>query len=713
MSDWKALEIKIPGKDLLESVRGGLESLVTFLEVIKALLETISLFLIDFSNPVRALVEALLALVSQLFESLRRTGAYGYFDFPNPTEDPNFDRFRGGYQAFTQRFKSSLYDSRDPFRPQPIPGSTQSGFTLIVADAESVFGLLRLVKILQRFFGKEVLSAQYAAPANVKALPVGSKDDPILRVADLFGVDIGGIAVEWSLATNQFPPDPGFTDLVATVSSEVIPQKWLIEKTSRPEGPELVSKEVTTNYLGRDGLAIKRQERVRDESGDFFRKFEDYLVIDAQTATATYVLGQLGKFRYIDKDVEKNKTYHYRVRAFSGSLDVSGTSLNLGEPEYDSNKNEWLLRWPSTDPSGDPAVMGRPGPIVTALIPDIPKDLNLITALENTFKMAFSLGFHLQLPGGLTFDSDGRNTGSTMPSDVGVGSMVNIAGPLSLLNVSYGTPEGVTISSSGAVSKVEVDAVTGEYPDVVHNYFSVKAYAAKLARATAMSLYESGEGLVSFRNLFKGAPPYPVAGGKGHLSSNTGTIEGIVSQFNILPDDFPEVYDPKVYETYYFAYNSADVRLNLLRVIQFLSAFSLGGTKPDWVSISLLQDVVPWTGKFLYELMSRINGLLDAYRSAMDELKSYIDLFVAKIDALERFIQFLIEILNFLDSFSAGFYLLSVPNTDKGLPGWIEAIDNAGGTPPPSGPGGYTAGVGLAYVGTNVDAFATAFGLIF
>jgi hypothetical protein len=711
MSDWKALEIKIPGKDLLESVRGAMESLVLFLEVIKTLLETIQIFLIDFPNPVRALVEALLGLVTQLFESLRRTGLYGYFDFPNPLEDPNFDRFKGGFQAFTERFKSSLYDSRDPFRPQPIAGSTQSGFTLIVADAESVFGLLKLVKILMRFFGKELSSAQYTAPANAKLFPIGAKDDPILRVATLFGSDIQGLALEWSLATNQFPPDPGFTDLVATVSSEFVPQKWLIERTSRPEGPQLILIDTTTNYLGRDGKPIKRKERAKDESGDLFRKFEDYIIIDAHTATATYLLGQLGTFRYLDKDIDRQKAYQYRIRAFSGSLDVSGTTLNLGDPEFDSNKNEYIQRWPSSDPN-DPVIMGRPSPILTGRIPNIPADVNLITALENIYKMAFSLGFHLELPEDSTFDDEGRNTGETPPSRIGMGSMVNVAGPLSLIKASYGSPEGVTFSASGAVTKAEVDPVTGEYPEVVHDYFGVKAYAAKLARSTAMALYESGEGLVSFRNLYKDLP-FTISGGKGYFNAPISSIEEMTTLFNTLPEGFPESYDPKVYETNYFAYHSDDTRLNLLRMVEFLKSFSLGGVKPDWVSVSLLQDVVPWTGKFLYEMMARINGLVDAFRSSSDELKAFIDLLISKIDTLERFIQFLTEILNFLDSFSAGFYLLSVPNTDQGLNGWVEAINTAGGSKPPSGPGGYTAGVGLAYVGTNVDAFASAFSLIF
>jgi hypothetical protein len=349
--------------------------------------------------------------------------------------------------------------------------------------------------------------------------------------------------------------------------------------------------------------------------------------------------------------------------------------------------------------------------------------MDLIETLKNVFKMAFSLGFHLQLPGGLTFDFEGRNTGNTEPSDIGVGSMANIAGVVGGIDsFTFGGPSGVKYSSSGAVASAELNPVTKEYPNVLHNYFAVKAYSTKLAQSTAMTLYYSGEGLVSFRNLMKKPLTYPVSGGKGYLSSNISTFEDLVTQFNILPinpnavsksANFPSLYAPQVYETYNYAYTNAEVRLNLLRVVEFLKAFSLGGTKPDWVSISLLQDVVPWTGKFLYEMMARINALLDAYRGAVDELKAFIDLIVAKIDTLERFIQFLVEILNFLDSFSAGFYFLSLPSTDAGVQGWVSAVDQAGGNKPPSGPGGYSAGVALAYSGTNVEAFVTAFSLIF
>jgi len=707
MADWKALEIKIPGKDQLEGVRSTLEALVVFLEIIKALLNTISLFLIDFGNPIRPIVMALLAVIQQLFESLKRTGLYGYFDIPDPTRDPNFDLYKGGYQAFTERFKASLFDSKDPYRPQPLAGSMQSGFVLIVADATTVFGLLRLMKILLRFFGKEITAAKYVAPANARIFPAGTKPgatggtniDPIIQVASVFGFDLKGFALEWTLATQQYPPDPGFNDLVASVSSELIPQKWLIEKTSRSGGPVPMTATSETNFEDKRGKAISREVIVRDEQGDVFRQFQNYIVIDPTSSTSVFSLFQLGKFRYLDSEVEKDTTYYYRIRAFSGPLVVSDGSIEFPAPEVDATNGELIQRWPSSDPN-DPVIMGRPSPILTCRLPNIPANFDVISILEATFKMAFAIGFQLPLAADSQFDDTGLPINGTSSSEVGKGSLTNIGGALSrVLPMSYPVP-------------VTADPTTKEYPDVPQNYLSVKLVSSQLAQQVGSSLLENSAMLQPLRDLYQGGIPRQIPT-EGNFKGNNTSIQAMVLAFNDIPSTFPQTYEADVYTTYTAAYSDVNTRLNLLDAVNFIKSFTLGGTPVDWVSISLLRDIIPWSGQFIYDLLNRIDALADAFKSAVDEIKAYIDAVVRKIDVLERFIKYLIELLNYLDSFSAGFYFLNVPSTSEGIPGWIKAIDNAGGTKPSSGPGGYSAGVALAYAGTDVSSFATAFGLIF
>src|SRR6185369_8562865 len=230
MANWQSFVIQVPGKDALEPVRNVLETIVIFLDVLKAILDTIKIFLIDFGNPIKALVEALIKLIEELFLSLKATGISAYFDIPDPTSDPNFDRFVGGFQAFTERFKGSLFDPLDFNRPQPRAGSTQSGFVLLVVDSDSPFTLLERAKQLQRFFGREFTSPRFEPPDNLKGLPVGDKGDPILAVASVFTKGpIKSVQLSWSLPTSLSTPDPGYRDLVTKVAREVIPPKFLIE----------------------------------------------------------------------------------------------------------------------------------------------------------------------------------------------------------------------------------------------------------------------------------------------------------------------------------------------------------------------------------------------------------------------------------------------------------------------------------------------------
>jgi hypothetical protein len=115
----------------------------------------------------------------------------------------------------------------------------------------------------------------------------------------------------------------------------------------------------------------------------------------------------------------------------------------------------------------------------------------------------------------------------------------------------------------------------------------------------------------------------------------------------------------------------------------------------------------------LYDLMAKIQALADAYRGVMDDIKAFIDMLIRKIDVLERFIQYLISLLDFVLSLSIGAYILFLPSTGDGIPGWFQAIDNAGGSKPPSGPTGYSAGVSLAYVAPDVSGFIEPLKLIF
>ena len=723
--NWESLSIQIPGQELLEKARNVLETLMVFLEVLKTILETVKTFLIDFGNPIRALVEALIRLILELFNSLQRTGIYGWFDIPNPLVDPNFNRHVGGFPAFVTRFKGGLYDPRDPNRPQPISGLNKGGFTIIVADAESANGLVRLIQVLLRFFGREFLTPQYPPPANFKVLPLGAKGDPILSIVKLFQEQPKSVVVEWSLPPTANPGDPGFSDLIQAFSTNFIPPKFLIEKSdanpavgevdvsqlSDPDAAGPVTAILPTKFevRGRPGAVVKHKVRLTDSYKDPFFKFKKYIVVDTTHSTTTFILGQLGTFRYIDTDVELNKTYYYRCRAFSGDLAISGTSVNFESPKTNVIDSTPFIEWPGSDPK-NPPVMGRGSPIAPIRIPTYPPKFDVIETLRRLFQTAFSLNFHLPLPPGAKFDSSGIAIDPTLNSDIGKDSLKALAGPLTSFQA---IPlVGDTVSSVVDVTaKFQPSPVTGQLPTLPWNDPSVQRNSSRLATIVAGAMLEANSA-VAFKALMEGVYPKGSPSVTGLTATN---LKDLVFEITKVQDNNVSgqggVQAAGVLYGAVFA--DPQVRLNILAAVNFCKAFTLGGAPPDWIQVSFLRDIVPWSGQLLYELLAKMQALLDAYSGVIDEIKNFIDLIIRKIDVLEQFLEYLISILNFIESLSLGFFILSVPETDGDVNEWVSLIDNAGGTPPPSGPDGYTGGVAFAYVAPDVAAFAAAFNLIF
>ena len=733
-SNWDSFQIQLPGQDLLEGARNILETLATFLEVLKAVLDTLKSFLIAIPNPIQALVQALISLITTLFESLNRTGVYGYFDIPDPSKDPNFFKFVGGYQAFVQRFKGSLLDTRDPNRPQPIAGATQSGFVLIVADAVGPLALMKLVKILVQFFHKEELIAhsRFAAPANVKVLPMGSKNEPLTSLAKVFGSTPTGVSLQWTLGGTTNPSDPGFNDLGSVIANEFIPPKWLIERSSSPintqvdvgsSGVGQVTYMAQTDHedRGQPGKFLNQKVKLSDEYGEPVIKFDTYKVFtltddngNLLNSIANGVFGELGFVQYFDTDVVTDKTYLYRVRAFHGTLDISGTTLNWATtPKYNIQKNAWILPWP-----GD-VVMGHASMVFRIRVPKIPANFDVLGNLRSLFLAAFSLNFQTPVSRSDTFSPTGVNTGTTPISHIGYGSLTKQAGVLSAFlaqPVVSTLAKGLNVSDPTTVpvfTQVPQDAVTGTSMPTPWQSPTVQRQAGRLASLVASALREQGSGAIGqFQTLMQGPVP------KGNPKATTPRIASatnlsqLVSNITFVASD--GTVDQDTYNAYIQAfYYDPACRLNILAAIRVVSNYTLAGTPPDWIQMTILKDVIPWSGQLLYELLAKIKAMGDAFRGIFAEIAQFIDLIERKITVLEQFIQFLLNILDYILNLEGGFFILAVPNTGGDVNTWFQLIDSAGGTPPSSGPGGYSAGVALAYVGTDVSSFATAFGLIF
>jgi|SRR5688572_8367903 len=697
MADWKSLQIEVPGKDLLEPTRNALEGLLLLLDTLKAILDTIKVFLIDFGNPIRALVEALIGLIEELLLSLKATGALALFHVPNLLEDPNFDNHRG-FSAFTEVFKQSLYDSKDFNRPQPREGSTTGGFVLLLVTADAPFTLLGKIKQLMRFFNREFSSPRYESPQNLKAAPLGPGGDPILSILDVFNASPTSIGLTWDLPTSSETPDLGFNDVLSRVANELVPPNFLIEKSTEinpaaevidvadllePDKAGRVEQGVEKRVAGTASTAVQRIP-LRDIYDDLVIKFTESIVVDT---AVTGVVGQLGRMRYVDADVEPGKTYYYRVRALSGSLSVTtDKQVNFASPKAEQGRAEPKVVWPSSDDDPEAVcVVGRASSIVAARLPPAAATpFDVIGNLRRVFQAAFTCDFHRNIRGAEVVR--------------GEESLTKLAGPIAAFSAEDLLAQ--ILNSPGNTTQDKIQALTSVSSlELPWEDRGVRRQSARLADAVGSAFLEAGGTVLeTFRSMLQA--PSPVLGeatleaALEELTSTTGTDFDRGSQFVT-------------------AYNDDTFRKGLLDVVTLIKSFTGGGLPPDWVSVSPLRDIVPWSGEVLYSLLDKIQALVDAFNGVMSELNDFISLLSRKIDTLERLLEQLISVLDFIESLQIGAFVLVVPEVQGTVDNWVAEVDEAGGAVPPSGPGGYSAGVALAYVGPNITAIKSAFSLMF
>lgn len=793
-ASWIGFTIPLPGKDLLEGVRSILETLMVFLEIAKAILETIKAFLLDFGNPLILLLEALIALILELFKALQQTGLYAYYDVPDPFKDPNWKRLSGGFNAFKQRFKGSLLDARDSHRPQPVAGLLTGGFFLFVLDSDGPLALIQLVKSILAFFKNpnKFWAPQYPAPVHLKATPLkAGGQDPVLSLADIFAKQPTDLAIEWKLPGNVPTGDTGFAGVTSQIVQAFRVPNWLIEiGLSPPTVPILVEPDVAGNYnsgamsspttgplsVGRLvqqtttpftdprnlGSTYQGLAAVTDEYGDPIIKMSYYFIIDG---FAAFLQAQLGTVRYVFSKVPLDQNVYIRVRAYFGDLATTpagGTGVPEGavtlnwastlSTRQQNGSGVFYLPWPSVDPTTQMS-MGKPSGMIHAKISTIP-NIDVIGDITAIFQCAFALNFHVPLPPAVPelgapsgtpptqtvlkdargnpvyfpqFDSAGNPIPPLTNANIGQGSCTSLAGGVA--GTAFLAPP-----SNFNFSDFQPDPITMKVPQQPWQNTLVIYQSKKLANRFASILLEQGGPLIqAFRTLMRG--PMPAGAVSIAWSSGTPTyLEQLVlfmtkvettppalgttstvppqvqaAQMQALPNTTVSFGDAKAFSQ---AFEDPATRRNILAAVNFLLSLNYQGVPPDWISVSLL-DLIPWSGQILYDLIAKIQALIDAFKGIIQEIINFINMLERKINTLEQFIEYLISILNFLLNLEIGFYVLPVPSIQGDVTAWLSAVDSTSGTPPISGPSGYTAGICLAYLGPDVAEIAAAFALLF
>ena len=779
MATWEGFKITIPAQPLLRGIESILETLLIFLEIVKSILEVIKIFLILFGNPIILLLEALMALILDLFHALQQTGIYAYYDLPDLAHDPNFKALAGGSQAFKNRFNGSLLDQRDAHRPQP-GGVLQGGFILLVIDADGPLILIQIIKALINFFSnpKKIFEPQYPAPVHLKATALNQAGSAILDIKTMLGQQSQSMAIEWQLPGLVPSPSAGFVGLTATVIQNFRVPNWLIEigespptqlititpdpvthvfnnsVMTDPHSTGLLKQNFSSGFTQPRNMGGPTQTTVipvNDDHGDPIVKMSYYAVIDG---FAAFFAALGGTVRYVWEGMPLDTTYYVRVRAFFGSLSLgpgAGPGNNFNTIAWDSKltfeggKGSGIgyLPWPSQ--SATPISMGKPSTMIRARLSKIP-DFDLLGDIRALFQTAFSFNFHVPLPAAIPVksalgvqekDSNGNpiyepqfsSSGNPLPpltdANIGNGTLGALAGAVSTIYPVPG-PGGVTPSYPVPQSFFMEQAPSGLPYTWPWQDPLVQAQANKLAIKFSNTLLEQGATqIAAFKQVMRG----PLSAGAVPDYSSLEQLVSTVTQVAV-----PETVTPpgslasvaaafaaaglnstvtvQTANAYVTLFTNAAARRNVEGGINFLLSLGFQGVPPDWISMSIM-DLIPWSGQILYQIISVVQALIDAFKGLLQQIIDFINLIERKITALEIFIEYLISIINFLLSLNIGFYLLFVPAIDGDVSAWMNAVNSTQGTPPSSGPNGYTAGICLAYLLPDVSLIKDAFGLIF
>ena len=150
-SDWVTVQPSLKPlteklEPTIESVVGVIEVLLVVLNVTQKVLNIIKAFLIGILDPLRPLVEQIIAEIKTLISDLRQLGIYMHGDYELFTSGDYYSDLVGGYEVYERRMLQRLLDASDPSRPNFSSNSAVVALFIYVSSGEVVL----LIKLTLR-----------------------------------------------------------------------------------------------------------------------------------------------------------------------------------------------------------------------------------------------------------------------------------------------------------------------------------------------------------------------------------------------------------------------------------------------------------------------------------------------------------------------------------------------------------------------------------
>jgi len=676
VASWSTLSLKF---DPLAPLKPPLQAVLVLLEVVEAILEAllaiIKAFLLDFGNPLKALIALLLAAIRAIINQLKATG------FSILIVHPDFSRqdfaqilasASGSYPKFESKVVSKFYDSSDVFRPQYPPGSAVAMLVFYIGTDSPGDLITQLFALLRLINTPAVLSA-LPAPVSVKVNPVRKSGSPVANFAGLFDSKEtlnDQLVVEWQMPTNPGGSGAfGFVNAMVSFYNSFRFPNFIVERSETPQG-ELVKSEVNTPVAGKQIKQITTKYKlaspetkvsVKEPNGTIYRNFKKKIKVSgADLAEGAFI----GTYRYIDKDgLEPGKPYFYRVRAYFGDATeylgcVSEDDIIGNSNVVPKNNGQPIIKYGSNG-----VVMGPVSEVKRGFVPNLPHgsfDFNPYEAVNDAVKAGLLLNFDLPAPP----DDSGGDTG--IEQRTGWGTLVAAGGQMGPIKSAFKTSDKLVDnflfkSTSRRLSNSSLTSLLSQ---------------KRLLKMLAQQWNDGVEATID-KILGPRGSPEPKAGAAKTLglpadrtgASVTWTLLGIVG--GITPESESKIQsylleekdyqngqaslkgpyplgpftDPKGKEVGV----SAEERRKLGEFLRS-ALISLSGETSylAWYSVTV-GDLFPAFIPFIYDIEQFILALLKALQTALQAIEDIILTIIRKIQALEQIVESIISLIDLLN----------------------------------------------------------------
>jgi hypothetical protein len=363
MAQWMQLRI-IPVEkvaDAADQVSKVIAVFRTALNIVMKALNIAKVFLIDITNPIKPIVQALVAYIENLIKEFSQPGGIKILPIIPFVGGLPLQACKGGISKFNTTFIASLTDTADDARPQFT--SYGGAFVVLVDDTNA--GLI--FELIKRFTALiQIATPSMPSPVNVRAWPATSKGVAITSATQLLKKDSGvvGVRIDWNMSVPSG----------AKMADAFIPHMFRIERSQTKDGTPFLIDKTVYNAAGQK-VVIKQQ--VYDDSNHpimMYDRIADILPRDPKYQVG----GRFGFYKYLDK-IGPGTTYFYRVRGLLGNppeaYDVSAVKDGV-----------WKC------PEG---LIGPPSVTIEAFLPVSYSSLedDPVKALSDTIYAALILGF--------------------------------------------------------------------------------------------------------------------------------------------------------------------------------------------------------------------------------------------------------------------------------------------------------------------------------